>query len=68
MRLSIEVSVRQCQNLVADLAAILTASAREVDPVLRNDGCLTLFYHDSTDPDDYGHGIRVGRLTTTSPE
>ncbi len=112
--------------LIGPGAAILTASAREVDPVLRNDGCLTLFYqlnkpqdagitdfegvavvgystsndglsfteqfplittrdpagpdvltmpdgswlfyHDSTDPDDYGHGIRVGRLTTTSPE
>ena len=105
-------------------SAVLTASAREVDPLLRNDGCLTLFYqlnkpqdagitdfegvavvgystssdgltfteqfplittrdpagpdvltmpdgswlfyHDSTDRDDYGHGIRVGRLTTSS--
>jgi len=112
--------------LIGPGAAILIASAREVDPVLRNDGCLTLFYqlnkpedagitdfegvavvgystsndglsfteqfplittrdpagpdvltmpdgswlfyHDSTDPDDYGNGIRVGRLTTTSPE
>jgi hypothetical protein len=100
-------------------APSLTASVREVFPLLRDDGCVTLFYqmnkpqdagftisgmtlvgystasdgltftaqhalittrdpagpdvllmpdgswlmyHDSTDADDYGHGIRVGRL------
>ena len=103
-------------------STILTASAREVYPLLRDDGCVTLFYqlnkpqdagisdyegvavvgystssdgltftrqfplittrdpagpdvltmpdgsrllyHDSTDQNGYGHGIRVGRLAT----
>ena len=103
-------------------STVLTASAREVYPLLRDDGCVTLFYqlnkpqdagisdfegvavvgystssdgltfteqfplitirdpagpdvltmpdgsrllyHDSTDQDGYGHGIRVGRLET----
>ena len=104
----------------------LTASAREVYPLLRGDGCVTLFYqlnkpqdagisdyegvavvgystssdgltfteqfplittrdpagpdvltmpdgswllyHDSTEQDGYGHGIRVGRLATVGSE
>ncbi len=103
-------------------STVLTASAREVYPLLREDGCVTLFYqlnkpqdagisdyegvavvgystssdgltfteqfplittrdpagpdvltmpdgslllyHDSTDQNGYGHGIRVGRLAT----
>ncbi len=107
-------------------APSLIASAREVFPLLRDDGCVTLFYqlnkprdagitdytgvavvgystaadgltfttqyplittrapagpdvlampdgswlmyHDSTDADDYGHGIRVGRLEAVTLE